>query len=176
MTMSIFDRFKTTLKADVHGVIDALEDRALLLRQYVRDAEAELTRKRGQLQGLELDQRELERELKRGAVRLVELESDAELALRANNDELARYTLKRLLSLKARQRRMTERVEELVTARRELEQTLAEQTERYETLKERVSSELAAGGTGCDAAAEIISDEQVELELLRRKTSGEVRP
>lgn len=173
--MSILDRFKTTVKADAHGVIDALEDRALLLRQYVRDAEAELARKRGQLQALELDQRVLERDSKRAAAQLAELESDAELALRAGNDELARYALKRLLALRARHQRQLERREELAATRRELEQKLAEQAERYEALKERVNAELAAAGAGYEAGAEAISDEQVELELLRRKAGGEVR-
>ena len=39
--MSLFQRMKTTAAADAHGVVDALEDRALLLKQYVREAEAE---------------------------------------------------------------------------------------------------------------------------------------
>ncbi|HKU45086.1 MAG TPA: PspA/IM30 family protein [Polyangiales bacterium] len=172
--MSIFDRFKTTLKADAHGVIDALEDRALLLRQYLRDAEAELARKRGQLQALELDQRTLERDQKRAASQLLELESGAELALRAGNDELARHTLKRLLALRARTRRQHERSEELATTRRELEQKRSEQAERYELMKERVSAELARSGAGCELDADVISDEQVELELLRRKAASEV--
>ena len=172
--MSIFDRFTTTLKADAHGVIDALEDRTLLLRQYVREAEAELMRKRGQLQALELDQRTLDRDTKRAESQLLELESDAELALRAGNDELARHTLKRLLALRARNRRQHERREELASQRRELEQKLTEQSERYELMKERVNAELARSGTGCELDADVISDEQVELELLRRKAASEV--
>jgi phage shock protein A len=173
--MSIFERFKTTLKADAHGVIDAVEDRTLLLRQYVRDAEAELGRKRGQLQALELDLRGLERDAQRAAARLAELESDVELALSAGNDELARYALKRMLALRARTRHKAERQEELVALRRELEQKLAEQDERYEALKERVNAELAAADGGYDACREVVSDEQVELELLRRKSGSEVR-
>ena len=173
--MSIFERFKTSLKADVHGVIDAVEDRALLLRQCVRDAEAELARKRGQLSALELDVRELERDAQRAAARLSELESDVQLAMRAGNDELARYALKRLLALRARTRHKAERKQELEVARSELAQKLAEQDERYEALKERVNAELAAAEGGYDACAEVVSDEQVELELLRRKSGGEVQ-
>ena len=58
--MSLFDRMKTSVKADALGVIDALEDRRLLLRQCVRDAEAELGKKRAHLQALELDLRSIE--------------------------------------------------------------------------------------------------------------------
>ena len=44
--MSIFNRIKTNVQADAHGLIDALEDRRLLLKQCVRDAEAELHQER----------------------------------------------------------------------------------------------------------------------------------
>jgi hypothetical protein len=39
-------RLSTLAKADAHGVVDALEDKALVLRQQVREAAAELDRKR----------------------------------------------------------------------------------------------------------------------------------
>ena len=51
--MSIFKRIRTTVQADAHGVIDAIEDRALLLKQYLRDAETDLAKKRARLQQLE---------------------------------------------------------------------------------------------------------------------------
>jgi phage shock protein A len=174
--MSLFDRMKTSVKADAHGVIDALEDRRLLLRQYVRDAEAELGKKRAHLQALELDMRALERESARGAQQLAELEADAELALSAGEDALARHTLRRLLGLRGRQRRNAERSAELARQKRELDQKLREQSEQYEELKARVEAELAASGTGFDAGHEVVSDEQVELELLRRKRAVEVKP
>ena len=60
--------------------------------------------------------------------------------------------------------------------RRELEQKLTEQSEQYEELKARVEAELAASGAGLEAGYEVISDEQVELELLRRKRAAEVKP
>lgn len=175
--MSIFKRIKTTMQADAHGVIDALEDRALLLKQYLRDAEADLARKRARLQVLEQDLRALDRDEKATATELGAFELDAETALAAGNDDLARYALKATLVRKARQRRHAERREELTRQHSELERMLTEQSERYEALKERVSAELASqGGDSPFGASEGVSDEQVELELLRRKASSEVTP
>ena len=37
--MSFFERFRTTLRADAHGLIDAFEEPTLMLKQYLRDAE-----------------------------------------------------------------------------------------------------------------------------------------
>jgi phage shock protein A len=177
MKMSIFKRIKTTLQADAHGVIDAIEDRALLLKQYLRDAEADLARKRARLQLLEHELRALDRDEKLAATELGAFELDAQTALTAGDDELSRYAVKAILLRKARQRRHAERREELTRARAELERMLAEQNERYGSLKERVSAELAsqAADGGC-SPPETISDEQVELELLRRKAKSEVTP
>jgi len=175
--MSIFKRIKTTMQADAHGVIDAIEDRTLLLKQYLRDAEADLARKRGRLQLVEQDLRALERDEKATATEVLGFELDAETALRSGNDDLSRYALKAILVRKARQRRQAERRQELTRARGELEQTLAEQSERYEALKERVNAELASqSGDGACGAPETVSDEQVELELLRRKAKSEASP
>ena len=167
--MSLFSRIKTSVKADAHGVIDALEDRALLLRQYVRDAEAELTRKRGQLQLVESELTNLEREEKSTEGELQRFEADAQVALSAGNDELARFALKGVLLRRARQRRHAARRQQLELERQELSRLLVEQSERYEALKERVEAELLAAGSGCEATFETVSEEQVELELLRRK-------
>jgi phage shock protein A len=175
--MSIFNRIKTNVRADAHGVIDALEDRRLLLKQCVRDAEAELARKRAKLQLLEQDLCQLERDEKATATELAGFELDAETALRAGNDDLSRYALKAVLLRKARERKQRERREELMRAQAELTRTLAEQNERYEALKERVGAELAAESeTGPCGHAEVVTDEQVELELLRRKARAEVAP
>ena len=85
--MSLFQRIRTTVKADAHGVIDALEDRALLLRQCLRDAETELSRKRQQLEVALAELRAVEREEKATQGELSRFESDAQVALFAGNDE-----------------------------------------------------------------------------------------
>ena len=40
--MNLLDRMARLVRADAHGVVEALEDRGLLLRQHLRDAEAEV--------------------------------------------------------------------------------------------------------------------------------------
>ena len=170
--MSLFQRMKTTAAADAHGVVDALEDRALLLKQYVREAEAELDRKRGQLQATEVELRSLTREQQATADELSRFEADADVALSAGNDELSRYALKAVLLRRARQRRQAERRDQLAAQRAELSRLVADQTERYEALSERVQAELRAAGG--ETTFESVSEQQVELELMRRKGAREV--
>ena len=47
--MSIMTRFMRLCKADMHGVMDHLEDKELLVNQLLRDMEEELNRKEGRL-------------------------------------------------------------------------------------------------------------------------------
>jgi phage shock protein A len=173
--MSLLNRIKTTVKADAHGVMDALEDRALMLKQCLRDAEAELLRKRARLQILEQDLRSLERDERTLAQELESFEVDVQTALGVGDDELSRFALKAVLVRKARKRHQHERRTELTRAHAELMRVVTEQGERYEELKARVSAELSLlTGEGGGDGGETISDEQVELELLRRKAKTEV--
>ena len=50
MTIRLRDRITTLLKADAHGLVESLEERSLLLKQYLREAEIELNRKRARLE------------------------------------------------------------------------------------------------------------------------------
>ena len=47
--MGIMTRFTRLCKADLHGVLDQLEDKGLLLKQSLRDMESEIGRKETKL-------------------------------------------------------------------------------------------------------------------------------
>ena len=40
MAIKLFDRIATLVKADAHGLVESLEERSLLLKQYEREAES----------------------------------------------------------------------------------------------------------------------------------------
>jgi phage shock protein A len=68
-------------KADAHGVVDAIEDRSLLLKQHVREAELELNRKRARLGAFQAEQKTLEEESRRTRERIKSLDEDVTLAV-----------------------------------------------------------------------------------------------
>ena len=63
--MDLFNRITTLIKADAHGVVESLEERSLLLKQYVREAEIDLQRKRARLESLREDEQRLDETLLR---------------------------------------------------------------------------------------------------------------
>ena len=172
--MGIFARLSTLARADAHGVVDALEDKALMLRQQVREAAAELDRKRCRIEALDAEDQDLRAETERISERRVALEEDVELALAGDKDELARYAIKKLLPLRHGAAEIERRREALAGERAGLEQLLAEQEAEFELLESRVKGYLARQGDagGVRAFTDLtVTDQDVELELLRRRAA-----
>ncbi len=171
--MGLFTRLSTLARADAHGVVDALEDKALVLRQQVREAAAELDRKRCRIDALLAEDKDLRAEAERISERRTALEEDVELALAGDKDELARYAIKKLLPLRHGAAEIERRLEALAGERAGLEQQLAEQEAEFELLESRVKGYLARLGDdagGVRAFTDLaVTDQDVELELLRRR-------
>jgi phage shock protein A len=168
--VSFLDRLGTLAKADAHGVVDALEDRTLVLRQNLRDAAAELDRKRARLDAIAAEQKALEREHGQLGERLGELEGDVETALAGGADDLARFALRRLLAGRRRRAAIALRQQVLAEEQRELAAALQSQQTAFEELEARVRAAIAQQLQGTTAIVEEpVTAEEVELELLRRR-------
>lgn len=173
--MGLLTRLSSLARADAHGVVDALEDKALVLRQQVREAAAELDRKRCRIDALVAEDKDLSAEAERIRERQEALEEDVELALAGDKDELARYAIKKLLPLRHGATEIERRLEALADERTGLEQQLAEQEAEFELLESRVKGYLARQGDetgGVRAFTDLaVTDQDVELELLRRQAA-----
>ena len=174
--MGFLTRLATLARADAHGVVDALEDKALMLRQHVREAAAEVDRKRCRLEALAAEDKDLRADADRLGERCAALDEDVELALAGDKEDLARYAAAKLLPLRHGAARIEQRLEELAGERSQLETQLAEQQAELERLEQRVRGYLARRGKEGGGAAFtdlVVTDEDVELELLRRRQRPE---
>lgn len=183
--MELLERLKFMLRADAHGMVDALQDRALLLKQHLRDAELEVQHKRGQLERLKAAQQRLEADRERLRIEHVRHERDVELALSEDQDELARSALGRSMSVAQLLERVAQRIEDNCAQCAALELTLTTQRAELELLRARVEQELSAladsgvEGVRGEAGPTPIAPDELELELLRRKrshTGGDATP
>ncbi len=177
MSRPLIQRIRTLLSADAHGLVESLEERSLMLKQYVREAELELVRKRARVDTLADEEKRLGDELGRSGEELRGLDADVSLALDGGEEDLARFALRRLLTLRKRERALRSEVATRVAERESLEEKLRDQEQRYEELRSRVRAELTRPqpeAVGEDWLAEpSIADEQVELELMRRMAERE---
>ncbi|HWA73516.1 MAG TPA: PspA/IM30 family protein [Polyangiaceae bacterium] len=172
--MSFFRRIKTSLSADAHGLVDAIEDEALLLKQHLRDAEAEVLRKRARARELEAEQKRLGIERERALLEMARAGEDVDLAVQQGRDDLSRYALKQLLTQKTLLERIDARSARAGEELKELEQVLGTQQVALDELRGRVQTFLSDRESGqVQTAHAPVTEEQVELELLRRKRDAQ---
>jgi phage shock protein A len=181
--MQLFQRFVHLARADAHGVIDSLEDRGLLLRQCLREAELEVARKRGRRDELDAALETIARQHAQAVARGLQLDEDVQLALGRGEEDLARFAIRRLLALRRQRERLEEKLRVHREAREKLVAKLEEQERELEALRDRVRQALAEAQASereaqdPEASAGAVRDEEIELELLRRRaTEREVQP
>ena len=170
--MGLLTRVTSLIKADAHGVVDSIEDRSLLLKQHLREAEAELLRKQARVEALGAEEKENRELSKRLTIDAKRMEDDVSLSLDEDKEDLARFAVKKLLGLKRRIEQLDRRAKELRDEREELTEQVERQEQELSELRLRAKSfiEKAHAAEGDFRFTEpVIENEEIELELLRRR-------
>ncbi len=172
--MKILDRLTVLLKADAHGVLEQLEERSLLAKQHLREAELELSRKRVRCEALVEEARRMGDEAQRLERECTSLDEDVALALEGNKEELARFSIRRMLPKRRAVKELLRRIALASEERDRLQGHLESQQVEFEVLEQRVRTLVATERAGdANQEASSVADEEVELELLRRRRGAE---
>ncbi len=180
--MGVFARLVRMCGADLHGVMDELEDKGLLLKQHLREMEEELTRKKGVLRTRKDKMKRLASERASLEESLATVEKDADAAIERGKDDIARLLIgrqKAISGMKGRLEKEAVRLEESVA---ELSKTTEAAEHEFNDLKTRAKEffrveqekKAALRGDATDFSFPSdpdreIQDEEIELELIRRK-------
>jgi phage shock protein A len=179
MAIKLLDRMTTLLKADAHGMVEALEDRALLVKQYLREAELELLQKRARCEALTDEERRISEEIERLRKQANALDEDVALALEQQKQDLARFAMRRLLTRRKDLAQLEAQLCEVREAREALRERLEAQEGAFEEMRQRARARLDAFRRVDDSEGwlgePVVADEEVELELLRRRSEGSGR-
>ncbi len=179
MPLRFFDRLARLIRADAHGVVAALEDRQLLLEQHLREAELAFAAKRARADALAEEEVRLARAADAERTRAASLDEDVALALQGEKDELARFALRRLLASRKRAAATEAEQAHVGEERHRLTEQLSSQERALDDLRERVRChrERAAARSAAQWGPSetcTVADEEVEIELLRRRGAPEV--
>ena len=176
MALRLLDRIATLLKADAHGMVESLEERSLLLKQYLREAELELNRKRARLEALRDEEKRLREASARREEEIRALDEDVGLALAGGKDDLARFAIRRLLPRRAELKALVAQIARHEEEARMLAERIETQQAQLDALRVRVRAEVARERDETGAATwvvePVVADEEVELELMRRRGAG----
>ena len=171
MKAGVFERLGLLLRADAHGVIESLEERSLLAKQLLREAELEVARKRDRVEAIDREQARLTADSARSGEELRALDADVELALGRGEEELARFAARKLLVGQRTQTARDARTAALTRERADLAERLTRQEKELEELRDRVRARLHEEATRGEEGPcpSPIAEHDVSLELLRRR-------
>ncbi len=171
--MALITRFSRLFTADLHAVLDRLEEPDVLLKQAVRDMEEELARMRSEALGARAEMQHIVQQEADIGRRLTDFDTELDVCFDASEEALARSLVRRKLeterrakALQLRHDTLAERLAELDTAITENERHLTGMREKIDVFIEQSTSTCVAGASNGDPA---IGTDEVEVAFLREQ-------
>jgi phage shock protein A len=179
--MGIASRIVNIFKADIHGVMDQLEDQGLLLKQYLRDMEQALNQKEADIARKIARRSQIQKEHAKYSQQYEVLDNDLTVAVQKGKDDIARTLIRKTKPLARLRDQLGEQLASLDEELVQLKAHLSRQRLQYDQLKirsteyfhrtEMLDREKDMHAIVSDNIGEELSEEEIELELLKRKES-----
>jgi len=168
--MTLIARFTKLFHADMHAVLDAIEEPELLLKQSIREMEEILTKDEKHIQLLSYEQQQLLAKQLELEQSLAEVDEKLALCFQANKDELAKALLKQKLALQQHQKTISAKQSELKESITRLTTQLNEHQNQFASMKQKADIFLAkSGAVNWESPQTAIRDEDVEVAFLYEK-------
>ena len=177
--MAILTRIFRLFKADIHGVMDQIEDQGLLLKQHLRDMEESLVQKEAKLKQMCFARDQVRQDYEKGIKESNNLEKDLEVAIRKDRDDIARMLIKKLKPLARIQSDRCSHNDRLNQEIEQFKENIERQRLQYEQFRqqaadffyrtEKQNEAHSRPVMQADFDVHDLSDEEIELELLQRK-------
>jgi phage shock protein A len=177
--MAILTRIFRLFKADIHGVMDQIEDQGLLLKQHLRDMEEALVQKEAKLKQMCFAKDQARQDYEKGKNESNNLEQDLGVAIRKDRDDIARMLIKKLKPLAHIQSERCSHIDRLNHEIEQFREAIELQRLQFEQLRQQAANFFHRtqkqnedhGWPAMQAGFGVhdLSDEEVELELLQRK-------
>ena len=172
--MALITRFTRLFTADLHALLDRLEEPDVVLKQAIREMEEELAGREQRIRRLDLEREHLTRHLSDIDRSLLALRDQLDVCFASNEEQLARPLLRRRLELERHAQRLAGRRDANAKAaaaecacRDDNQRALDTLRQHAELVLETVA---AAPQTHVAATVEsVVTDEDVEVALLREK-------
>ena len=171
--MTIVNRLSRLLSADVHAVLDRLEEPQALLNAAVRDMEDETTRLGQQLQRRQTELASLDRREIELSQAIAEIDEQLDLCFESGEDGLARSLIKRKLGHETLARSVATRRQNLNSELEAARKRYSEQQQRLESIRQKAElttddAEPTIDPLGTHLGASI-SEDDVEVAFLKEQ-------
>jgi phage shock protein A len=180
--MTLITRITRLFKADLHGILDGLEEPQEVIKQAIRDMEEDIATQERRLEELRAIRQRLAREAQETTATMQEIESQIDLCFAAENESLARNLIRKRLEMARRAKGIARAQEETQAQSDELATRIATYKAQLASVvqKLRVYEETQPrhpwASSPCAAlqGGSVITDDEVEVAFLeeKRRRSG----
>jgi len=169
--MALINRMSRLFTADVHAVLDRIEEPGALLKHAIREMEEELARSEQRVKQLEHERETLADRHRKVQAVLAELAEQLDVCFGNGNDELARKIVKRRLETQRLEKHVAERralVDKHLAERRA---TVDEQREHLDVMRQKAElvAEAPSGGDEWGRTEFAVGEDEVEVAFLRER-------
>lgn len=172
--MTLINRVSRLFRADLHAVLDRVEEPDLLLRQAVREMEEDLGRDRRRLQLLGEDRRSLDHRHGGLEASLARIGEELDVCFDAGKEDLARTLIRRRLEIERLRDLLRRKREDLERATVRLQERIGGNAGRLEAMRQKAELLVGEEPTGraeesWRVPSEAVRAEDVEVALLRER-------
>jgi phage shock protein A len=168
--MALINRMSRLLTADVHAVLDRIEEPDVLLKHAVREMEEELARGEQRARALAHEQDALGERQRKAEAALDDLGLQLDVCFASHNEELARKIIRRRLETERLQRHVAERRAMLAKELAAVSAAVDEQREQLDVMRQKVELLTAtAAGDDFRNGDFAVGEAEVEVALLRER-------
>lgn len=183
----MLNRLSRLFQADMHAVLDQLEDPEALLKQSMREMENEIQRVEQQLQAYSTERTRSQQQLAKCKQRERDIEPQLDLCFNTNNEDLARNLVGQRLQWQKQQNVTKHQLELNEERHRALEIQHTEFIQQYEELKQKaeifIDNDSSTNGSDIGKTStdlNSIGKHEIELAWLqekeKRKASSKTQP
>ena len=171
--MALITRVSRLFRADLHAVLDRIEEPESLLKQAVREMEQDLADDERRIRGLHDDQRQVKARQADLDQSFNEIEAELDICFGSGKDDLARTLIKRKLEAQQFQKVLSRRLTSIEATLVQLNTRVAHNRARLEGVRQKVEllvENETLGDPECWGTPDVtVRGEDVEIAFLREK-------
>ncbi len=174
--MSLIKRMTHLIKADMHGILDHLEEPEALLKQAVREMKEQIVQREESLAQLRQRLEQSQSREKQLCQAIVESRNQTNLCIDSGNEALVRTAMRRTLELERSVKMHRTAEQNLAAEVAENEKRLRDEQERLQSITDKMQLFVSATNVGGAVSSEerlFVSEEEIDIAILQAKRERE---
>lgn len=168
--MALITRVSRLFTADVHAVLDRIEEPEVILKQSIREMADALAQAEQRLQWLASEQTQLEQRASGLTETIASLDSELDLCFAAGEETLARSLVKRKLAAEQQHKQVTQHLAGTQQDHDSLEEMLVERRQELANMQQKADLLVAAPSNVQAVMQEsVITQDAIDVAFLREK-------